>query len=122
MNVVLIVCAIVLAIASLAVSVPKLRLEGTAWTMLRSRALVQNQVRMIGAAEIAGAAGVLVGLFVWPIGAVAAGGLLLLGLAATGFHAKHGDYGNPDTRATSLPSVYFAVLAAVTFVLFLVAH
>lgn len=122
MNVVLIVCAIVLAIASLAVSVPKLRLEGTAWTMLRSRGLVQNQVRLIGAAEIAGAAGVLVGLFVWPIGAVAAGGLLLLGLAATGFHAKNGDYGNPDTRATSLPAVYFTVLAAVTFVLFLVAH
>lgn len=122
MNVVLIVCAILLAIASLAVSVPKLRLQGTAWTTLRSRGLVQNQVRLVGAAEIAGAAGVLIGLIVWPIGAVAAAGLLLLGLAAIGFHVKNGDYGNLDTRATSMPAVYFTVLAAVTFILFLVAH
>lgn len=122
MNAVLIVCAVVLAIASLAVSVPKLRLQGTVWSSLRSRGLVENQVRMIGAAEVAGGVGLLIGLFVWPIGAVAAAGLLLIGLAATGFHFKHGDYGNPDTRATSLPAVYFAVLAAVALVLFLVVR
>lgn len=122
MDVVAIVCTVVLAIGALGAAIPKVRLRGTAWTALRDRGLTANQARAIGAAEIAGSVGVLVGLFWWPLGVVAAVGLLLLMLGATAFHVKYGDFGNPDMRGPALYPAGLAVLAVVVIVALLLAN
>ena len=49
------------------------------------------QWRLIGACELAGVAGVLVGLVWAPIGIAAAIGLALLTIGAIAFHVRHSD-------------------------------
>jgi hypothetical protein len=49
------------------------------------------QWRLIGACELAGVAGVLVGLMWAPIGIAAAIGLALLTIGAIAFHVRHSD-------------------------------
>lgn len=122
MEIAVIVLSVLLAVMAVAVSVPKLRLQGTAWTALRSRGLKENQVRAIGVAELAGGLGLLVGLFWSPLAIASAIGLLLLGLAAVGFHVMHGDYGNPDTRAPSIPAIGLAALAAIVVAGLMIVH
>jgi hypothetical protein len=56
--------------------------------------------RAIGALEIAGAAGVMLGLAVPPLGALAAAGLLLLLAGAVVAHLRNGD--NPRLLAPAL--------------------
>ncbi|MFM9595021.1 DoxX family protein [Streptomyces scabiei] len=63
--------------------------------------------RVIGALEIAGAAGLLLGLASAPLGAAAAAGLALLMTAAAVVHLRHGD---PPVRA--LPAAVLALAAA----------
>ncbi|MEU6260949.1 DoxX family protein [Streptomyces sp. NPDC047043] len=65
-----------------------------------------GQYRVIGALEVAGAAGLLLGLAAGPLGAAAAIGLALLMAAAAVVHLRHGD---PPVRA--LPAVVLAVAA-----------
>ena len=71
-----------------------------------------NQWRIIGALEIAGVAGVLVGLLWAPIGIAAAIGLTLLSIGAVAFHLRASD-GVADT----VPAVIGIALAAATAVL-----
>jgi hypothetical protein len=56
------------------------------------------QWRLIGACELAGVAGVLVGLMWAPIGIAAAIGLALLSIGAIAFHLRASD-GAKDTAA-----------------------
>ncbi|MFI9583847.1 DoxX family protein [Streptomyces sp. NPDC052236] len=65
--------------------------------------------RVVGALEVAGAAGLLAGLAWVPLGAAAATGLALLMAAAAVVHLRHGD---PPARA--LPAAVLA-LAAVAY-------
>jgi uncharacterized membrane protein len=62
--------------------------------------------RVIGALEIAGAAGLLLGLASAPLGVAAAAGLALLMTAAAVVHLRHGD---PPARA--LPAAVLALTA-----------
>ncbi|AHK32905.1 hypothetical protein OPAG_00113 [Rhodococcus opacus PD630] len=121
MEVFLIVCGVLLAVSAVAVSIPKLRLKGTAWTGLQSRGLSRQQVRLIGVAELAGGVGVLVGLYWTPLGVISTVALLILLLCAIAFHVRHGDYGNPDTRAVAMPAVYLAMLAVLASIGFVFA-
>ncbi|WP_328874665.1 DoxX family protein [Streptomyces sp. NBC_00287] len=63
--------------------------------------------RVIGALEIAGAAGLLLGLASTPLGVAAAIGLALLMTAAAVVHLRHGD---PPARA--VPAAALALAAA----------
>ncbi|MFM9629205.1 MULTISPECIES: DoxX family protein [Streptomyces] len=65
--------------------------------------------RVVGALEVAGAAGLLAGLTWDPLGAAAATGLAVLMATAAGAHLRHGD---PAVRA--LPAVVM-FLAAVAY-------
>ncbi|MGW0926879.1 DoxX family protein [Streptomyces sp. NPDC002755] len=59
------------------------------------------------------AAGLLTGLFWQPIGVAAATGFGLLLVGAVRFHAKAGDYANPETRGNAMaPAVLTAVAVA----------
>ncbi|MCW2800559.1 MAG: hypothetical protein JWQ70_2031 [Aeromicrobium sp.] len=68
---------------------------------------------LIGAAEIAGAAGVLIGLGVTPLGIAAAAGLLVLSIGAVGAHGRA-----HDPIAHTAPAVLGFLLAAGTLALF----
>jgi hypothetical protein len=78
----------------------KLGIPATAWSLL-------------GVAEIAGAAGVLVGLKVSPIGMAAAAGLVLVGLGAVAVHQRA-----KDGLIHAAPAVVALVLATGALVLF----
>jgi hypothetical protein len=71
-----------------------------------------TQWRMIGVLELAGVAGVLVGLVWAPIGIAAAIGLALLSIGAIAFHRRASD-GAVDTA----PAVIGVALAVATVVL-----
>jgi hypothetical protein len=75
--------------------------------------IVPGAWRTIGLLELAGAAGLLLGLAAWPpIGALAAAGLVLVGLGAATAHRRVGDAATPI--ATALAA---AVLALASLVL-----
>ena len=78
----------------------KLAVDPRAWSLL-------------GGAEIAGAAGVLVGLSVRPLGIAATVGLVIVGLGAIAAHRRA-----HDAPAEAAPAVVALVLATAALVLF----
>jgi uncharacterized membrane protein YphA (DoxX/SURF4 family) len=78
----------------------KLAVPATVWSLL-------------GAAEIAGAAGVLVGLNTRPLGIAAAAGLVLVGIGAVGAHRRA-----HDSLATAAPALIALALAIAMLALF----
>ena len=72
-----------------------------------------NSYRVIGTLEIAGAAGVLLGLVAPPLGAFAAAGLLLLLAGAVVAHLRNGDHPRllaPALVAALLVAAYLVTL------------
>jgi hypothetical protein len=68
--------------------------------------------RTIGMLELAGAAGVLLGLAAWPpIGILAAAGLVLVGIGATIAHRRVGDAAAPIATAVVAAALALASLA-----------
>jgi hypothetical protein len=68
--------------------------------------------RTIGMIELAGAAGVLLGLAAWPpIGILAAAGLVLVGSGATIAHRRVGDAAAPIATAVVAAALALASLA-----------
>ncbi|MER5201428.1 DoxX family protein [Streptomyces sp. NPDC002884] len=108
------VLSMVLAVVALAAGLPKALLKGSIPTQLQTPGgLSAPLVRLIGLAELGAAAGLLTGLFWQPIGVAAATGFGLLLVGAVRFHAKAGDYANPETRANAMaPAVLTAVAVA----------
>lgn len=115
------VLSVLLAVVGLAAGLPKALLKGSIPAQLQSPGgLSAPLVRFIGLAELAAAVGLLAGLLWWPIGVAAALGFAVLLVGAVGFHAKSGDYANPETRAHSMVPIILtiiAIAAAVTLVL-----
>ena len=70
------------------------------------------QWKLIGALELAGVAGVLVGMLWAPIGIAAAIGLTLLSIGAVAFHLRAS-----DRVAEMVPAVFGVALAVATAVL-----
>ncbi|GAA3527080.1 hypothetical protein GCM10022222_07600 [Amycolatopsis ultiminotia] len=68
--------------------------------------------RTIGAAEVAGAAGLIIGIFFAPLGIAAAAGLVLLMPGALIAHLRAG-----DPASAWAPAAALTVVAAVTLVL-----
>ncbi|MCX6471279.1 DoxX family protein [Williamsia herbipolensis] len=106
-----VILSVVLALVSLGAGAPKALLKGPAVEQLSGRGLSASLIRFIGGAEVAGAAGLLIGLAWHPLGIAAAIGLLIVFIGATVFHARNGDYANSETRGASLPSVVLAIVS-----------
>lgn len=70
--------------------------------------------RLIGFLELAGAAGLLIGLWLGWLGAAAAIGLVLLMIGAIGYHVRSGDYGDPKLRGPAMMPIALVVLSALT--------
>lgn len=112
------VLSVLLAAVGLAAGLPKALLKGSIPSQLQSPGgLSAPLVRFIGLAELAAAAGLLAGLYWQPVGVAAALGFAAVLIGAVGFHAKSGDYTNPETRGNAMaPAILtlIAIAAAVT--------
>ncbi|MFI5991937.1 DoxX family protein [Streptomyces sp. NPDC051362] len=115
------VLSVLLAAVGLAAGLPKALLKGSIPAQLQSPGgLSASLVRFIGLAELAAAAGLLAGIFWSPIGVAAALGFAVVLVGAIGFHAKSGDYANPETRGNAMAPIILTIIAisaAVTLVL-----
>jgi uncharacterized membrane protein YphA (DoxX/SURF4 family) len=107
------VVVIALAVLFLASGASKLVRHPISVTARDKLAIPANQWNLIGAAEVAGAAGVLVGLSVHPLGIAAAIGLAIIGAGALAAHRKAHD-ALPDAA----PAVLALILAIAVLVLF----
>ncbi|MFJ8113661.1 DoxX family protein [Streptomyces sp. NPDC096132] len=106
-----------LALGSLAAGAPKALLKGDVPAALQSHmGLSAGFVRFIGLAEVAAAAGLVVGLFWQPLGIAAATGLAITMIGGAAFHAKAGDYADPATRKNAMSPFVFLALSVATAV------
>lgn len=112
MLVVSIVLSVVLAVAFLGSGGNKFRPGDSVPAMARHMRFPTIAYRFIGAAEVLGAIGLLVGLAVVPLGVVAAIALAVLMVGAVGSHLRVGD---PLSAAAA--ALVLAVLAVVDAIL-----
>ncbi len=102
MTIVAIVALVLLALEAVRVGVPNARTTGATWHRMRARGLRAPVMRAVGIAQLVGAALLLAGTLLAPLGI--AGALVVLGIAGwqVSKHLGYGDYGNPDTRGPAL--------------------
>jgi DoxX-like family len=112
MNVAFIVVSAVLALELAGAGVPKLLQLNAVRRNAEHLGVGVGLHRMIGVAELAAAAGLLVGIAIPPLSAVTAVAVFLLMCGAVGYHIKAG-----DKVALVLPAVLTALLAVAVGVL-----
>ncbi|SCL26567.1 DoxX-like family protein [Micromonospora pallida] len=113
------IVALTVIISSILISValPKLLGQGQMRDRMTHLGVSAGLTRVIGALELAGIAGLLVGLFWWPLGVAAAVGLTLLLIGAAGYHLRA-----KDPVPMAVVPVVFAVSAAALAVLHVLAN
>ncbi|WP_405970686.1 DoxX family protein [Streptomyces sp. NBC_00988] len=111
------ILSVLLALVSLAAGAPKTLLKGDVPAQLQTHMeLSATLVRLIGAAELAAAGGLVAGIFWQPLGIAAALGFAAVMVGAVGFHARSGDYSDPKTRGGAIAPIALTALAIVTAV------
>ncbi|MDT0467197.1 DoxX family protein [Streptomyces gibsoniae] len=111
------ILSVLLALVTLIAGAPKTLLKGAESAGLQSRmGLNAGLVRFIGLAEVAAAAGLIVGIFWQPLGIAAAIGFALTMMGAVGFHAQTGDYATPGTRKKAIAPIVLTLFSAATAV------
>lgn len=109
------VLSLVLGVVCVVAGVPKLLLSGTPTANLRRHGFGDGQIRFIGVAEAAAAAGLTIGIRYPSLGFVAAAGMVILLIGAVGCHIKWGDYtGTAADCANAMPAAVCAILAIAT--------
>jgi uncharacterized membrane protein YphA (DoxX/SURF4 family) len=111
------ILSVLLALSFVGTGAMKLFGQPKILEQLRATGVERGLAAVIGALELAATAGLVIGLWVWWIGAAAAAGLVLLMAGAIVFHARAGHYQDPKLRAPALMPAFLLVLAAVTAVL-----
>jgi uncharacterized membrane protein YphA (DoxX/SURF4 family) len=91
MSVLKIVAVVLAALLFLAAATSKLRDAEDSVTMRTHLGVPATLWKLIAVLELSGAAGILVGLAVEPLGVAAAAGLVLLSLGAVASHLRVGD-------------------------------
>ncbi|WP_330256940.1 DoxX family protein [Nocardia sp. NBC_00565] len=117
MTVAFIVLAVLLAVGFLPLGAAKVLAVAPIRQRAEQLGFSVTAFRGIGALEIAGALGVLVGIVWWPLGATAGIGLVLLMIGALIAHAKVG-----DGVGEYAPSIGIGVLALAYVVTVFGAH
>jgi hypothetical protein len=111
------ILSVLLTLVTLSVGAPKTVLKGPYSASLQSHmGLGAGLVRFIGLAEVAAAAGLIIGLFWQPLGIAAATGFAVLMVGAAVFHGRAGDFANPDTRANAMGPIVLCLLSVATAV------
>jgi uncharacterized membrane protein YphA (DoxX/SURF4 family) len=106
--------SILLAIAFIGAGVSKLTGQSAMREAATHFGITWERYRSIGVLEVAGAAGLLLGLAVTALGAVAALALTLLMIAAVATHRRAG-----DAPAQMAPATVLGLLSAITAALYL---
>lgn len=104
--------SVILAVVMLAAAVPKLLGQAEMRDRMTALGVSAGLTRIIAILEIVGVAGLVIGLFWWPLGVAAAVGLALLMLGAAGYHARA-----KDPIQTTVVPVVLAVAAGAIAVL-----
>jgi hypothetical protein len=107
-----VILSVLLALAFAGAGVPKILAQPKMVEVAAHFGLSIGSFRIIGVAEVAAAAGLLIGLAWAPLGIAAAAGLVLLMIGAIVFHVRA-----KDPVAAMAPVVVLAVLSVVTLVL-----
>lgn len=121
MYVAAVILSVLLGLAVLGAGVPKVLLKGeTPAHLQKDMGLSEGLVRFIGLAEVAAAAGLVIGIFWQPLGVAAAIGLIALFIGAVGFHVRAGDFGDSKRLINGLIPIVLglvSVAAAITLAL-----
>jgi hypothetical protein len=107
-----VVVTVLLAVLFLATAAGKLVGHPTSLAIRDHLQIPAARWKQIGVLEVAGAAGVLLGLALRPVGLAAATGLVLLSLGAIATHVRAG-----DKAVAALPALVALALATATLVL-----
>lgn len=107
-----VIVSVLLALAYLAAGAGKVAMNKMSQDQSAHFGLSANAYRAIGALEVAGALGLLIGLWVAPLGAAAAVGLVLLMVGAVVVHTRA-----KDAVKDTAPAAVFALLTVVALVL-----
>jgi hypothetical protein len=106
--------AIVFAVLLLFSAGGKLAKQEAQLKTLRTVGFPVDKIWLLASAEIAGAAGLIIGLFWWPLGVAAAIGLILYFVGATGSHLRVRDPAWPPPAVLLVVSVAALVLRLAT--------
>ncbi|GAA3784177.1 DoxX family protein [Micromonospora maritima] len=117
MTVAIIVLTVLLAIILVPLAVQKLTGNAQMRQRMSHLGVSAGLTRLIGVLELAGVAGLLLGLAFWPLGLVAALAVTALLIAAVAYHLRAKD----DGKVTMVP-LFFAFAAAALALLHLLAH
>jgi uncharacterized membrane protein YphA (DoxX/SURF4 family) len=107
MAVVAAILSILLALTFLAGSPPKIARRDSVYARVRHLGFSQTLYQAVGALELAAAVGLVIGLWVHWLGALAAGGLVLLMAGALAYHVRA-----RDTGKNAVPAAVILVVAA----------
>lgn len=102
--------SVILSVVMLAAAVPKLLGQKEMVDRMTALGVSAGLTRVVAILEIAGVAGLVIGLYWWPLGALAAAGLALLMVGATVYHVRAKD----SVQTTVVPAVLAVVAAAIT--------
>jgi len=106
--------SVVAALVFLLAGMQKILMRPRVSTNLRRLGVGSALIRVIGTLELGGAAGLIIGIWMAPLGIAAAIGLGCLLIGAVAYHFRAGDYGDRKRRAEALaPGALFVVVAAV---------
>ena len=103
--------SVVAALVFLLAGGQKLMMRPRVSTNLRRLGVGSALTRVIGILEIAGAAGLIAGIWVAPLGIAAAAGLICLLIGALVYHARAGDFSNRERRTEALAPGALLVVA-----------
>ncbi len=113
--------SVVAALAFLLAGGQKVLMRPRVATNLRRLGVGPALTRVIGIVEIAGAVGLIAGIWVPPLGIAAATGLICLLIGALVYHARAGDFSNRERRTEALAPGALLVVAATISALLLSA-
>ena len=116
MQLLAVITGVLVALAFLAAGVAKVTKHGRMVAVAERLGFTTQQFQLIGAAEAIGALGVLAGIIVDDLdalGIAAAGGLVIVGLAATATHLRAGDKPR-DSRGGAVLAVIAGVYILAT--------
>lgn len=105
-----VIVSVLLAVALIGSARGKLVKQPQVMQGMTTVGVPENRVPQLAFLELAGAAGLLIGLFWWPLGVAAAAGVVLYFVGALGAHARVRDRGFP-------PALVFFLVAVAALVL-----
>ncbi|MYV43458.1 DoxX family protein [Streptomyces sp. SID1328] len=106
-----VILSALLALGFAAAALPKVLAQPSAAADADRMGYSTTAFRAIGLLELAGAVGVVVGLWFWPLGVAAAGGLLLVCAGAVRAHLSM-----KDAPKALVPALVFAGVAAAVLI------